>query len=208
MGTHPIFESDFDCLTDLTRRKQTMGNLSSQQKLDQDLYTAVVGYTNEDGILIEGGNLEKIEKLLEQGAQLSVADKGQSAIHEAAARNLDSVLEAIIKHHPDAINAKRIGKGKMSKKMGPTPLKSALMGGHKSTIELLIKKGASNPFADLVESHANSDLYDFTFSVFEKEHGKEKLIASVKNDSKKLSDNKRENIPKDKLTLIADWTRK
>jgi len=184
-----------------------MGALTSKAStLDQELFIAVVGYTNDDGIIIEGGKLEKINELLNEGAQLSVNQSGQSAIHEAASRGFDSVLEVILKHHPDALNP--VIKTPAGKKPGRSPLRSALMSGHKSTIELLIKKGASNPFYDLVVSHATSDLYDFTFDIYVKEHGKEKLIESVKKDSKMLSDAKRENIPKDKLPTIAEWTKR
>ena len=94
------------------------------------------GYTDEDGILHEGGDLQRVKDLLEEGATLSYINRytQQTALHEAAARGYNPIVKAILDKYPDAINLR--GKGFHSK---TTPLRTAIMNERRMTVKILLK---------------------------------------------------------------------
>merc|ERR1712130_769521 len=71
MGTHPIFESDFDCLTDVNgpkmtfRKKSSNGDeLSKLQKLFEDDFGSAQDHTTKSwvrGDVIQRGDVERID---------------------------------------------------------------------------------------------------------------------------------------------------
>merc|ERR1712019_219243 len=75
MGTHPIFESDFDCLTDLKMSYGGVDGQPSQLQTTQAQVQEVVG--------IMRGNVEKV---LERDQKLSQLDDRADALQQGASQ--------------------------------------------------------------------------------------------------------------------------
>jgi len=76
MGTHPIFESDFDCLTDMLKKPGKQYGLIKKKKPETKLVASKLSFFNDDDDEDEGLDEKKrIEKELKKTAAQKKVNK-------------------------------------------------------------------------------------------------------------------------------------
>merc|ERR1711953_109076 len=102
MGTHPIFESDFDCLTDMDISVEAIvHNLDPPAELTQDLISQVDSKSGKSLIELAVilGRVKFIEKLLKMKPDLmnSIGFSGYSMPYLACVWNKTDAVETLFK---------------------------------------------------------------------------------------------------------------
>lgn len=131
----------FIILIFLTFSIQACGNV----KLNQDLFQAV-----------KGNDIEKVKKLLEQGASANAMDSRQySILHEAVFNDSVEIAKLLIKNGAN-LNG-------VSKKVHP-PIIFAVSGGKYEIVKLLIESGVDINFKDVFDKQNLLNITIFSIS--------------------------------------------
>ena len=122
------------------------GELSrtEQKKLNEALLKAVAGYHSETLGWTEGGDLDEIEQLIEQGASLDYVDEnGNNAYHEACNKGQLETIECLLDYFPEVLNQRN--------KYNRTAASIAATGKHLETFAWLVSRGLKYWFGAIIE---------------------------------------------------------